>query len=663
MRITELHITNFRSYGPETKPIKLTDFTAFVGANSSGKSALMIALLRMFGVKTKDRLLTRSDFYVSNNATREEKDRDKILTIEVKIEFPELYGGEGEKTIPSFFNYMVVEEQGKAPYLRIRLSGSWTKGNSIDGEIDQKLEYIKVPYGSNETDACIAVAAYERSLIQMIYVPAIREPAEQLKNASGTILYRLLGEIEWPNKFDDLLSEETEAIDKLFNEVNGFKLIKNEIADEWNKFHNDKRYNSAQIGFSIASIESILKRIEVQFSPTETTNHYSIERLSEGLRSLFYLSLVSSILNLERLVNKDNKAFKKKVPIALTILAIEEPENHISPHLLGKVMKNLKDISSNNNAQTILSSHNASIIKRIKPEEIRHIRVDDNGCSIVSCLKLPEKLVDEVKYVKEAIRSYPELYFSKLVILGEGDSEEIILDKLMEIEGLWSDATGISIAPLGGRYVNHFWKLLNELNIPHITLLDLDLGRTGGGWGRIKYALQQLLINLNSKEEKQKLLQLPDGKSYLSEDDLNHMHHKSNSLKDEMNFWLERLKEFDVYYSSPLDIDFLLLEAYFEKYKSLLKNNKVKNPEEEIELLQSGIAATLKKKKYSEGLGEDNYLQDQLNLMPAYKTLFLGRGKPVTHIEALTKLEDEEIIKGYPTVFKELLARIKEKLK
>lgn len=663
MRITELHITNFRSYGPETKPIKLTDFTAFVGANSSGKSALMIALLRMFGVKTKDRLLTRSDFYVSNNATREEKDRDKVLTIEVKIEFPELYGGEGEKTIPSFFNYMVVEEQGKAPYLRIRLSGSWTKGNSIDGEIDQKLEYIKVPYGANETDACIAVAAYERSLIQMIYVPAIREPAEQLKNASGTILYRLLGEIEWPNKFDDLLSEETEAIDKLFNEVNGFKLIKNEIADEWNKFHNDKRYNSAQIGFSIASIESILKRIEVQFSPTETTNHYSIERLSEGLRSLFYLSLVSSILNLEQLVNKDNKAFKKKVPIALTILAIEEPENHISPHLLGKVMKNLKDISSNNNAQTILSSHNASIIKRIKPEEIRHIRVDDNGCSIVSCLKLPEKLVDEVKYVKEAIRSYPELYFSKLVILGEGDSEEIILDKLMEIEGLWSDATGISIAPLGGRYVNHFWKLLNELNIPHITLLDLDLGRTGGGWGRIKYALQQLLINLNSKEEKQKLLQLPDGKSYLSEEDLNHMHHKSNSLKDEMNFWLERLKEFDVYYSSPLDIDFLMLEAYFEKYKSLLKNNKVKNPEEEIELLQSGIAATLKKKKYSEGLGEDNYLQDQLNLMPAYKTLFLGRGKPVTHIEALTKLEDEEIIKGYPTVFKELLARIKEKLK
>lgn len=124
---------------------------------------------------------------------------------------------------------MVIQESGMVPYIRIRLSGNWTKGNSVDGEVDQKLKYVKVPYGADETDACVSVAAYERSLIQMIYVPAIREPAEQLKNASGNILYRILGGIQWPDKFHDLLSKETAAVDKLFNEVNGFKLIKSEI--------------------------------------------------------------------------------------------------------------------------------------------------------------------------------------------------------------------------------------------------------------------------------------------------------------------------------------------------------------------------------------------------------------------------------------------------
>lgn len=36
---------------------------------------------------------------------------------------------------------------------------------------------------------------------------------------------------------------------------------------------------------------------------------------------------------------------------------------------------------------------------------------------------------EQYKYIKEAIRAYPELYFAKLVILGEGESEELILPK------------------------------------------------------------------------------------------------------------------------------------------------------------------------------------------------------------------------------------------
>jgi hypothetical protein len=42
-------------------------------------------------------------------------------------------------------------------------------------------------------------------------------------------------------------------------------------------------------------------------------------------------------------------------------------------------------------------------------------------------------------------------------------------------------------------YVNHFWRLLNSLKIPYVTLLDFDIDRNGGGYGRIKYAVEQLL--------------------------------------------------------------------------------------------------------------------------------------------------------------------------
>ena len=46
---------------------------------------------------------------------------------------------------------------------------------------------------------------------------------------------------------------------------------------------------------------------------------------------------------------------------------------------------------------------------------------------------------------------------------------------------------------LGGRHVEHFWTLLRDLSIPHITLLDLDYGRQHGGAAAIRSIVEKLL--------------------------------------------------------------------------------------------------------------------------------------------------------------------------
>lgn len=196
-------------------------------------------------------------------------------------------------------------------------------------------------------------------------------------------------------------------------------------------------------------------------------------------------------------------SFNRRPPV-LTIIALEEPENHIAPHLLGKLIANLENIAQKNNAQTVLTSHSPAIVKRIEPENIRYFRVESKDASTkVRKIILPsqEKYSDQYKYIKEAVKAYPELYFAKLVILGEGDSEEILLPKFWEAEKNDIDTSGISVVPLGGRHVNHFWRLLNDLKIPYITLLDLDKERDGGCWGRIKYVLQQLIALGHNREE------------------------------------------------------------------------------------------------------------------------------------------------------------------
>ena len=78
----------------------------------------------------------------------------------------------------------------------------------------------------------------------------------------------------------------------------------------------------------------------------------------------------------------------------------------------------------------------------------------------------------------------------------------------------------MAIVPLGGRHVQHFWRLLSGLDIPYATLLDLDLGREGGGFGRVKTAIDNLLeIGADEKD----LLGLADGK-LLSRESLAKMH-------------------------------------------------------------------------------------------------------------------------------------------
>ena len=103
--------------------------------------------------------------------------------------------------------------------------------------------------------------------------------------------------------------------------------------------------------------------------------------------------------------------------------------------------------------------------------------------------------------MRGALLAYPELYFARFVLLVEGDSERIVLPRLAEALDLLIDPAFVAIVPLGGRHVQHFWRLLSELEIPYATLLDLDVGRDGGGFGRIKTAIENLIAIGEPKAE------------------------------------------------------------------------------------------------------------------------------------------------------------------
>lgn len=683
MRLHKLKLNNFRSFGSE-ETVHFENLTAIIGSNSSGKSALMQALLKLFGESSVERDITRSDFHLPKGVNPEEIEENN-LSIEAVFTFPELTSDVGLKkyTIPLYFENFVVESPGEPPYLRIKLEACWKKSNSPEGIVESRLWYIVTPEGNEVTDSDKKkVSKYELSHIKVIYVPAMRNPSTQLKNATGTILWRVLKGINWTDEVKKEISESISTVNDLFDNQIGIKRIKGTIKEQWQTYHQDSRYNNAEIIFNSTEIEEIMKKVEVEFSPTETVHAYKVDALGDGLRSLFYLSLVSSFLEIENESLKQITEHKggtessifNFTPPALTIVAIEEPENHIAPQLLGKVINNLRKIATYPNSQTILTSHTASIIKRIDPTEIRHLRIcQEEQKTVISTILLPTKDSDSFTYVKEAVKAYPELYFARLVVLGEGDSEEIILTRVLETLGHDIDSSGISIVPLGGRHVNHMWRLLDQLKIPYITLLDLDLERSGGGWGRIKYVLEQLISLGHDKKELLTRRVAKGGSKILTDSELRKMHEREINIAS-MNSWLKRLKKYNVYFSSPLDIDFMMLEAFTDEYLQTIEGNegpfikgkgKVLGMKEElktspdfVERVLKDVRATLKE----EGGDGDSYSEYQKELMIWYNYFFLNRGKPSTHILALSKINDSLLEEKLPNDLRDLREAVKEML-
>lgn len=682
MKISKLKIRNFRSFGETEKIIEMDNLSVLIGKNSVGKTAAMIALNKMFSSNPSDRILVRSDFHLPAG-----KKPDQVnhldLSVEADFTFDELdeeKDEDNDQAVPAFFHYLVVDENDPKPYLRIRLEASWQRNNSIDGDVDSHIYYVTCSENDDIKDENKKpINRFDLSAnIRVLYVPATRNPTHQLHNVSGSMIYQMLSNIEWSESEKSEINHQIDELNKTFIQKHDIADISNSISSEWQQYDEDKRYSNAKLNFSTPDFDAIFKRSDIVFSPTETERDYTVDEMGDGFKSLFYISLVNSLLRIEEEYNESSfeKRRVSQCPI-LTIVALEEPENHISPHLLGRVLYNLQSIAQNKNSQVIITTHSPSMVKRVDPIHLRYLRLNKNDQSTyVSRISFScdEKISEKYKFLKEAIQAYPEIYFAQLVILGEGDSEEIILSKFWERLNQKPDLNGISVVPLGGRYVNHFWRLLSDLHIPHITLLDLDLGREGAGWGRIKYIIQQLILN---DEEKKKEL-FDNGFDKLDDNLLEQMHQRSYTAnnKKKLKQWINLLEKQHVYFSAPLDIDFLMLESYGAIYKSMLsfaegpsitvgssKNKETKyirdiEGETDKGIFTKAYESRIKKDVQhalkKNGKERDIYTKDEKRLLIWYTYFFLNRGKPTTHIEAMTHVSDDELINNMPGVFRRL---------
>ncbi|VVP85019.1 hypothetical protein PS918_02689 [Pseudomonas fluorescens] len=632
MKLQFVRICGFQSFGVEPEIVDLSDLTFLIGPNGSGKTATLQALCRLFSFDPNQRRLRKSDFFVPHNETQAPDLR--ALWIEAEFTFPELSDDENEHpTIPTHFGHMRLDTPDGVPRVRYRLDATI----GIDDEIEQSLVYV---LDVDEDDAPVDTAPVprdERNFIQVHYLPARRDPADHIAYGANALLGRLLRAVNWTEQ-RETIQQLTTGISQSLTQNESVLSLSAGLTKTWKELHKGQFFTQPSVTFMANEIESLLRHLSVSFSPGHGEQLVDFSRLSDGQKSMLYLSLVLSSQAVGRAVlhgNDDSFDVEKLRPAVFTIVALEEPENSLSPHYLGRIVSSLKALVSDPkfaDAQALIATHAPSMLRRVEPTSIRYLRLDESRCTVVTKIEMPPDTKGEAhKFVREAVQAYPEVYFSRLVILGEGDSEEIVLPRLLAAKGLLVDEAAITIAPLGGRHVNHFWKLLTGLKIPYITLLDLDVSRFGGGWGRIKYVAAQM--------KKQRPSDV-----YLTDDELqtlpawNSPTYKILQVEKDPSYksYIANLEPLGVFFSAPMDLDFSMIKAYPDAYG-----------------LSADDLVVPKLPQVKSVLGDSHHdrLQYSLTdrkLFVAYHKLFKLDSKPKSHIEALSKLTDAQLLAAMP---------------
>jgi putative ATP-dependent endonuclease of the OLD family len=674
MKIATITLQGFRCFGHQPTTIRLSDgITALVGANGTGKTALLEGLVRVFGVTREQRTIRRSDFYMPPGHPVDDRSERKLY-IDTYLVFPELEAEDDltntHTAVPEHFKHFLVSEPGGKPFVRLRLEAIWKDDQTVDGEVEQKLFWVITDDESPSEKDITPCSSHDRGLIQVHYVPAARDPSSQLTYATTAMAGQLLRDITWSPETKSIVQEASEQVRGAFSNEVVIQTFNEFLTERWSTLHDDSIDTDPEFNIASKRLEEEIRRVCVMFRPTELGEQRELDELSDGQKSLFYFSLVAAVFDLKnKLIQQSAHNISNGLKLnhfqapVLTIFAFEEPENHLAPYFLARIIQQIRSLVTSQSTQALLSSHSSAVLGRINPPEVRHFQLNPElRCARVNEIKLPDSEEEVAKYIQEAVSAYPELYFARFVILGEGDSEQVVIPRLASAMGLEVDRSFVAIVPLGGRHVNHFWRLLCDLDIPYATLLDLDTGRKGAGWGRIKYVCKQLLKVGVSPE---KLLKFQDGSSNeieISEDQLENLHTR-NEQDIELESWISHLETFNVFFSQPLDLDMAMLSQFPEIYKSIVPPGfGSKFPAISSQKYRSYLDAAGKAV-----LGEDadllTYPDNLQRLFPWYRYLFLQKSKPSTHLQALSQIDNSEFKLDAPPVLLRLLDSVNQKLR
>ncbi|MEW6601014.1 MAG: AAA family ATPase [Nitrospirota bacterium] len=343
-------------------------------------------------------------------------------------------------------------------------------------------DWLKNPGGLKEN--------FSSLLPRFYFVPAIRDAIDESKTTQQTIFGKLITDltnriVSKNPKFEEV-KKQLEGLQKYLNKKDdGSDTDRLQEIKELEKNLSDtvsENIPNSKVEIEIVTPELIdlFKDTKIRLDDSLST---SIESKGHGLqRALVFSYIRAYAKTLNAIVDNGGDSYKN------FILGIEEPEICLHPNGQRKMLNVLENISAHD--QVIFCTHSNFFINMFNYKNIAIARREDNRpCTAYQYrgdifeaeeAEAKRRLKKVFRYLSLFDLSRSELFFSKKVVLVEGDTEKFIIpfwaSKLAIADSKYDfSSSNISVVECGGKSNLHiFMRVLNRFSIPYIVLHDVD---------------------------------------------------------------------------------------------------------------------------------------------------------------------------------------------
>ncbi len=313
-----------------------------------------------------------------------------------------------------------------------------------------------------------------------------KDSDKSLSSLSSNIYEKIEANEEHQSKIDEF-KDKLHETDNSLNVV--YSSIFQSVIDKVRKFGGIKPDDTR------ISITSTLQHKDILKGNTTVLYNHGEYELPENYNGLGYMNLINMIFEIEIKVT-EFKREKGETPADINLLFIEEPEAHTHPQMQYIFIKNIKDllkdgIDTNHKLQYIVSTHSSHIVSESDFNDIKYLKITDNGVISKNLSNLENEYSDSnnevldkieksnFRFLKQYLTLHrAELFFADKAIFIEGDTERILLFAMMKkIDQENSEnpllSQNISIIETGA-YSHIFEKLIDFIGVKSLIITDID---------------------------------------------------------------------------------------------------------------------------------------------------------------------------------------------